>query len=164
MGIFSQTELPGIFTPPDEAGHPPSSLATPWSDSGCANTDSSQRPRSTELPTHSKTGWWEKGKAPLSLPCALRGAADASARWGRLGQPRTPCTGMDRDKGIRCGSCCPVWGKWTGSCPPGLVKEGGFEELRKRIRKCRVGVWAAAKGGGTCKVSSAAQILDFIRT
>lgn len=60
---------------------------------------------------HTKMGWWEKGKAPLSLPCALRGAADASARWGRLGQPRTPCTGMDRDKGILLWELLPSMGK-----------------------------------------------------
>lgn len=68
MGIFFQIELPGIFTPPDETGHPPSSMATPWSDSGRANTDSSQPHGNIELPTCSKTGWWEKGKAPFSLP------------------------------------------------------------------------------------------------
>lgn len=98
MGIFFQLELPGIFTPSDDTGHPPPPpLATPWSDSGRANTDSSQPPRSIELPTHSKTAWWEKGKAPLGLPCALREDCRCISKLGHSGQAGAAKDPLDRD-------------------------------------------------------------------
>lgn len=99
--------------------------------------------------------------SPEGAPQMHRQGGAGRAGWGSQGPSGQACTEIRRSW---CGSCCPVWEKWTGSCPPsgsGLVEEEG---LRKRMGKSRVGVLATAKGGGTCKVSLAAQILDFIRT
>lgn len=86
----------GYLHPKMRLGIPPSSLTTPWGDSGRANTDSCQPPRSTELPTSSKPGWWEKGKAPLGLPCALREDCRCISRVGHPGQAGAAQDPLDR--------------------------------------------------------------------
>lgn len=109
-------------------GIPHSSLATPWSDSGRANTDSSQPPRSTELPTRSKPGWWEKGKVPLGLPCALREGCRCISKLGHSGQAGAAKDPLDSDVQRSVWELLPSMGKmdWelssrTCCSGPGLV-------------------------------------------